>query len=261
MAKLYFIFLFSAFFLLGCEKSDLNPNYPTVIHKLSARTLAQMKTSFFQKNKYLITSLNEFGFCDNFRNSGTAESPPLSTILTQSEAIAIIKNFVSQNAAFTGVNNPNKLTFTQISSSSGYYDGATFWNIRSSFQKINSLDVLSTQIRFLIKNREIIYCIGNWYPNVYLPKKINISQDKAKSVLLNKVVTHTGIAGQKWYVTISVADLNKSTIKLLVIPITTDDRIELHIAWQVNIPGPVHYKIYVDVMTGKILSEQPTIIS
>ncbi len=63
------------------------------------------------------------------------------------------------------------------------------------------------------------------------------------------------------FVTISAADLNKSITKLIIIPITLDDRIELHVAWQFYIPGPVDYEIFVDVMSGEILREQSTIIS
>ncbi len=66
MSIIYILFLFSSFFLISCKKNNPEPNYPTVINKLPASTLTQMKASYFQKNNYLITSLNEFGFCDNF---------------------------------------------------------------------------------------------------------------------------------------------------------------------------------------------------
>jgi hypothetical protein len=35
----------------------------------------------------------------------------------------------------------------------------------------------------------------------------------------------------------------------------------LRVTWEFNIPGPVYYKIYVDVMTGEIVMAVPTIIS
>jgi hypothetical protein len=113
----------------------------------------------------------------------------------------------------------------------------------------------------MIKNREIEYCIGNWYHNIYVPKSFNFDQDKAKAILVNKVVSHTTIGGQQYNVTISATDLNSSITKLKILPLTTDDKIELRVSWQINIPGPVYYKIYVDVMTGDIIGEEPTIIS
>lgn len=85
----------------------------------------------------------------------------------------MVKNFVSRNRSETGVENPNDLNFTQISSSSGY-NGAIGWSI---------------------------------------------------------------------------------------LPVNNDDMIELRVGWLFNIPGPVYYKIYIDVMTGEIIGQEPTIIS
>ena len=56
-------------------------------------------------------------------------------------------------------------------------------------------------------------------------------------------------------------NIDKSTIGLKILPITTNDKIELRVSWLFNIPGPVFYKIYVDVMTGEIIREEPTIYS
>jgi hypothetical protein len=121
------ILLFALMFV-SCEKNDFDSNYPTTFRMVPSETLSQIRTSFSSKNKYLTTSLNEFGFCDYFGD-------PLT------------------------------------------------------------------------------------------------------------------------------ADIDKSTIGLKILPITADDKIELRVAWLINIPGPVYYKIYVDVMTGEIIGQEPTIIS
>jgi hypothetical protein len=47
----------------------------------------------------------------------------------------------------------------------------------------------------------------------------------------------------------------------MVVPIRTGETTELRLAWQVNIPSPVFYLIYVDAMTGQIIKQEPTIIS
>jgi Zn-dependent metalloprotease len=104
-------------------------------------------------------------------------------------------------------------------------------------------------------------CYGNRYPHIYIPGKFTFSQQKAKERLVNRVVSHYTIAAQKYDVKISASDIDKSSTRLVVYPVTKEDRIELRVTWEINIPGPVFYKIYVDVMTGEIINEEPTIIS
>jgi hypothetical protein len=82
----------------------------------------------------------------------------------------------------------------------------------------------------------------------------------AKKTLLNKIVTHYGWGGP-WDVTITNEDLQSSTAGFNVLPIEKEDQIELHTAWLIRIPSPVHYNIYVDAMTGEILRQNPTIIA
>lgn len=265
MTKQFLIFLFAACLLISCEKTDLNysqdGNYPTVINKLSTETLTQLKTSFAQKNKFVVSSINQFGFCDLVEINNSIPSPPVAQLLTQSETITIVSNFASANSAATGVKNAADLKFTSINTDSGYFDGATYWYFRTENQRIDTIEVIYSQIIFHIKNREIHYCAGNWYPEVYIPGHFNIDRDKAKSSLLNRIVWHSTIAGVPYSATVTAASLAASTTRLVILPLITDDKIELRVTWQINIPGPVYYLIFIDVMTGEIVGEQPTIIS
>jgi hypothetical protein len=245
---------------VSCERNDFDSNYPTTFKVYSSETLSQMQTSFSSKNKYLTTSLNEFGFCGFFGDPLIVESPPIQELLTQSEAIEIIKNFVSKNIPETGVENPNDLTFSQISRSSEY-GGAVGWSFKTSYQKVDTIEVMYSVIIFHITNREVTFCVGNWFPDIYIPRKFNISQNNAKTYLIGKVVSHITFVGEKYYVTISKADIDKSTTSLKILPITTEDKTELRVSWQINIPRPVYYIIHVDVMTGEIIGQEPTIIS
>ena len=78
--------------------------------------------------------------------------------------------------------------------------------------------------------------------------------------MLNKTATHYGWGGP-YNVVITSESLQGSTTKLYVLPIEIEDHTELHLTWCINIPAPVHFKIYVDVMTGEVIGEEPTIIS
>ncbi len=266
MMKQFLIYFLLACTLAGCEKKDLlysnDTNYPTVIDKLSSTTLSALRTSYAQKNKYLTSSLNEYGFCSlTDILPGTVDTPPILSMPTQPEAIEIVKSFVSQNSTYTGVENAANLTFSDIFSSSAYWDGASSLVLKSSNQRIDTIEVINSQIIFHLKSRELVYCMGNWFPKVYIPDKFNINREAAKSSLLNKVVWHSTIAGVPYSAKITTESLSASTTRLVVFPYTIDNKIELHVTWQVNIPAPVYYLINVDVMTGEIISEQPTIIS
>ncbi|HEY3390879.1 MAG TPA: hypothetical protein VGK38_14975 [Prolixibacteraceae bacterium] len=266
MTKQFLTFLLFACTLLSCEKNNLNysvdSEYPTVAKKLNSATLSELRTSFAQKNKYLSSSLNDYGFCSLTDIQVSADTPPILSAPTQPEAIETVKSFVSLNPACTGVENASDLTFTQIFSSTPYWDGASSMVLKSANQRIDTIEVINSQIIFQLKSRELVYCMGNWFPKVYIPNKFNIDREDAKSSLLNKVVWHSTIAGVPYSATITAASLAASTTRLVVFPYSkTADNIELRVTWQINIPGPVYYLIFVDVMTGEIIGEQPTIIS
>jgi len=266
MTKQFVTFLFFACTLLSCDKNNLSysgdPNYPTVIQKLNSATHSELKTAYAKKYKYFISTINEYGFCSYYDDVFTpVDNPPLLNPLTQTEATELIKSFVSQNPTITGVKNSADLKLTLSYSDTGFWDNSTYWNVRSANQFIDTIEVLNTQIMFEIKNRELRSCVGNWYPTIYIPGKFNLDRDQAKSSLLNKVVWHSTIAGVPYSATITTASLAASTTRLVVVPYTINNQIELRVTWQINIPGPVYYLINVDVMTGEIISEQPTIIS
>lgn len=113
---------------------------------------------------------------------------------------------------------------------------------------------------FVIRNREVYHCAGNWFPYVYIPEKFFINQDMSKSLLLNREVYQTSWGGLKnGLVKITSEDLNKSSFKIIVKQKKYDDRIELLVAWEINIPDPINYNFQIEVMTGKILQEYSTL--
>ena len=255
------LFLIASIILtFGCEQDNIlvDPNYPTTINKLNYSTLSQNRETYSLRNIYLQTSLNEFGFCAN--GDVSSEIPPILESLTEEEAVETVKNFVATNPYETGVENILELRFDRIFLRSGYTDGSTKWIITSSCQKIDTIEVENTNISFRIRNREVEACTGNWFPEIYIPSSFIFSQTQAKSRLLNKVVEHYNIAGEKYYQTITSGGLESSNITLCILSMTQDECIELRVAWKIWIES-VSYIIFVDVMTGEILSQEPTIIS
>jgi hypothetical protein len=110
-------------------------------------------------------------------------------------------------------------------------------------------------------NGVLVSCEGNWFPEIYIPDKFNFDESEAKTHLVGQDVTHIDIGGQKYYVTITKPDINNIPGELKIVPIRTDNKIELRVTWMFNIPSPVYCKVYADVMTGEIILQVPTIIS
>jgi hypothetical protein len=244
--------------LMSCEKlNGEDPLYPTTIYRLSEEVLLQKRNDFAQRNPNIYTSLSQFGFCAMLAPGGGDGSPGG---FTEEEAIAAVKEFVKRNPEYTGVNNPNDLNFRSISSTVGFND-ALFWHFRTENQIINGTEVDYSEILFHTQNKKLVSCYGNNFPNVYVPKKFNFEVEQAKSQLLGKEIFHWGWGGQYSAGIVTAEHLQQSTSKLIIVPVTTDEKIELRVAWQIYLEGPLHYIFEIDVMTGEIVREMPTIIS
>ncbi len=261
MLKKAIIFLSSVLFMTGCENEWFkDPNYPTTYHKIDSDLLSEMISGLYQENEYLRTSLNEFGFCafTHYDGDRYSNSPPIIDALTESEAKEIVVDFISKNKAITGINNANDISFSRSHLDTGYASGATSWIFTIADQRINTIEILNSTIIIKVLNGELSYFNGNWYPRVYIPKSFNFSSDEAKSILENKVVEHFGWGGP-FEAVVTQESLDKSSVGLVVYPKKAENKIELFITWTVDIPSPVFYIFYVDVMTGNIISSRPTI--
>lgn len=266
MLRNYFLLtILTIIFLSGCRKSEdvfWDANYPTTINKLDDQILNKLKVDFYKNNIYITSSLNQFGFCDLEEIHENSFSPPLLNVLSETEAINKAKDFIEKNKKFLGAPNSLAIDFSRAELSTGiYWDNASWWFLVTKNQKIDTIDVLNTDIRVNIKNQEVVFCVGNWYPSVYIPHDFQVNQSKARSILLGRSVSHITFGGDVYKVKISQGDLDASKINLKIYPVETEDKIQLHVIWAINIPAPVYYLIYVDVMTGEIIGEQPTIIS
>jgi hypothetical protein len=265
LTKILLILSVSAILLYGCEKNtyfvENDPNYPTIIEKISPDQLNKLKLDFAQQNIYLITSLDEYGFCGYSDSPLEALTPPIDTTVSESEAIEIAKEFLSRNSVFTGIENAGAIVYRSIEMTyKRFWDGNRGWHLHTAHQLIDTIEVLNTYIHIDIRGKAVYYCVGNWYPDIYIPKEFNCDSKTAKELLLNKTVTHYGWGGP-CNVVITSESLQGSTTRLYVLPVEIGDHTELHLTWCINIPAPVHFKIYVDVMTGEIIGEEPTIIA
>jgi hypothetical protein len=209
------------------------------------------------KNPYMHSSLNNLGFCDWNGDPLLRGTPPNTGDVSESEAITIIKEFVSKNGSETGISNLEYLHFAKPNKETGYA-GSIIWYFQSQNQKVENIEILNSSILFVLTNRGITTCLHNWYPEVYIPDNFNYDQTKAKAVLVGQQITIGSWGGAETSKTITKNDLSGCSSNLKIMPIVSSDKIELHVCWKINAPN-LSYIFYVDVMTGEIISKGTTI--
>lgn len=262
MRKISFVLtVLSLLFFVGCKNNlevPLDKNYPTTIYKLSDAEYEKAYKEYIAKNPYITSDIDSFGFCSLTKNRSNIIYPPLKTI-TKEEAEKIIKDFITKNPKETGILDVNKVNLN-FSNETFSYDGSQLISFLSENQVVENLELFS-HVVFHVYNGQISFCRGNWYEKVYVPRSFSIDSIQAKLKLNNRTMVHYDIAGNPHYVKITSEYLEKSTSKLKIYPKKYANKIELRVVWEVNIPNPIFYKVYMDVMTSEIISEEPTIIS
>ena len=271
---LVIILLFSAV-LSACEKSSYtqdkessnygdyptstnSEDYPTTYFTLDTTLIKQRRTNYLNNNQYVSSSLNTFGFCDWNGDPKSRGIPPYSGDISESEAKAIIKEFVLKNSSEIGVTNLDNLDFSKSDKESGYR-GSILWYFRTQNQKVDNIEVLNSSILFVLTNEGLTTCLGNWYPDVCVPNSFNFDQSTAKSTLVGQEITYGGWGGGGSSKTINEEDLKDCSMITKIMPVDSSDKIELRICWKIIAPR-LNYFFYVDVMTGELISKGSTIL-
>jgi hypothetical protein len=226
--------------------------------KLDSTLIIQRRSDYLIKNQYLHSSLNTFGFCDWNGDPLMRGTPPYKGDVSESDAITIIKEFVSKNSSELGISNLEYLDFSKPDKQTGYA-GSILWYVRSQNQKVDNIEILNSSILFVLTNKCLTTCLGNWYPEVYIPSSFNLDQVKAKSTLIGQEVSFGSWSGIGTSKTITENDLNGCTFVLKIMPLNYLDKIELRVCWKID-ASSLHYIFYVDVMTGETVMKGSTIV-
>ncbi len=255
------ITVFVSYFLSGCENPEIlkiRDNYPSTYSKLDETSLRKLKSELGIANPFLFQTVNNFGFIGEFR-SEMPSTPPTVTDLNRNEAQAALSKFISDNAAILGIKNREEVSFVRVDSFK-IYDGSLKWVFQTGNQVYKGLEVYNSTVRFHITNGKITWCTGNWYPEIIIPEKYKTNEKTIKSMLSGKVVGHYNIAGQLNTMTISKSNLENAQFSKLIYPLETNKEIKVHVVWEVLVPD-VFFRFFIDVMSGDILQQTPTIIS
>jgi hypothetical protein len=278
--KLFALILPFLALIIACQKDDTDPaeeiknvlktdnalqkvgDYPSVYSILEEASLTSLRDAYGKRNPYMYTGLNNFGFCGFEESDFHRNIPPDTRMEIDEESAAEIFNqFIIKNFAHLGLADSTQSLPGTVNSDDIPSDNSIGWSFESVNQFVNNIEVLDSRIVMHILNGNMLSCIGNWYPHINIPEVFTISADRAKEMLGGRTVVHYSIAGEPFYVTIQTSDLDNSAVRNVIVPVKDEKSIMLRVTWEINIPGPVYYKIYVDVMTGEIVMAVPTIIS
>jgi hypothetical protein len=221
-------------------------------------------TAYKTKNPYLQSDLNLFGFSDITENYTDLPAPPNNRYITRQEAYAIVRNFINLIKLETGITDTTLVEFSGFRQNTAA-DGFVVTYLQTLEQPVDSLSVSFTTIGFRLENDQVVECNNNWFPSVYTPAEFFISPEEAITNLIGKeysLPTMTGSVDGN----VVESDLVGATVRTLIrqypqtVSASTSDMVELRIAYKIHLPA-IFTIFYSDVMDGKILGSEPTIIS
>ncbi len=260
-SKLLILVFFITLMLTGCDENTIlltKQSYPATYNQLDVSKIQELGLRLTASNPYLFQTVNKYGFIGDSRNVFPS-FPPAITSLSKQDARKVVENFISENSDILGVKYTDDVNFIRIDSSI-IYDGTLKWMFQTGNQVFSNLEVYNTGIRFHVTNGKVTWCIGNWYPQIVVPSKFGIGERAIKSMLQGRVVTHYNFAGQPYTLTISNSAAENAEFSTLIYPVQTEEKIEVRVVWKVHVPD-VYFRFFIDVMSGEILAETPTIIS
>lgn len=165
---------------------------------------------------------------------------------------------MSQKIVLRQGSNLENLDFPQSQKDSGY-QGSILWYFHSQNQRVDKIEILNSSITFVLTNKGITTCLGNWYPAVCVPDSFNFDQSKAKFTLIGQEVQYGSWGGVGSSKTIKEEDLKDFSMITVIMPVEYSNKIELRVCWKISAPK-LYYFFYVDVMTGELISKGSTIL-
>ena len=258
------LFACGALLLGSCGVLDFSEEadvYPTTIEKLTPAERNARQEAFVALNDgEVCTPIGDFGFTDWDLGPCNDQPDRRPNALGSGEALSYARTFLVRNERFTGVSDPSELVVKQPS-------GGRV--IKFENQRYQGLEVEDTQIlvdpNWRDSQGRSVAVGGNWYPEIYVPDREAISPEEAQQRLIGTELDYGSPWGE-WILTVSAASFPEhARVDKLILPVTTEDRIELRVVWKVEVypddpdRGP-DFLVYVDTMTGEQLHVSHNIV-
>ena len=199
--------------------------------------------------------IDEYGL---FSFSGTL-SRGNSNITDKNIAVRLAKETVLKYSKYSNVSDTTQLEIDQSTHSSA--PNFTDWVITFKNQKYKGIEVLGTRIIVIVKNQVSQIC-GHHFKEIALPASGIIPQVKLVDLLVGKKLET--MCWTKIEVTLTPEMIINNKIAQNIIWHEVDKGIEFRVAWNVPISTSnndiVSWIVIVDILSGEILSYNPTFI-
>jgi hypothetical protein len=251
-----FVFVLSVL-LYGCEKHPITSDgeqdsrYPTTLYPISQEKIQQLQSEFDSLNNFKICSkINNYGFIGNERYNRVYQNIPIS----RDDAFLLAVNSLLKNAKYVNI----KDSITLLASSHSTYQidvEGTKWKIIFGPQIYCGFEIPYTWINVWIYGNEPYAITGHWYSEAYFPPKYTFNKEDVQKGIIGEGLIWYDIAGKPQEFVVAEESIGEEIVNA-IIPIETENSIELRITWKIPIKFSANFigwHIYIDVMCGEIV--------
>lgn len=258
--------------LLSVEESLAD--YPTIYSSIGFSDLEEMNEEYQSaNNNHICSTLNRYGFTgysELFFENGV--SPCLTREVVRVEMnntdtlVTTAKKSLLKNSSYTGVQDTALLTAAEVLPLYGctICDGPDVnnvpieWKVTFANQKVDSVEVLETEIVVFIDALGVNRIWGNWYPDFEVPGFVIYGYEEVQNNLVGWQIDMRPYTGEEIIYTVKEQDLT-ITPERRYLPIENEGKqqLEIRVCWAI----PINYEndnfegwtAYVDIQEGFLI--------
>lgn len=258
--------------LLSVEESLAD--YPTIYSSIGFSDLEEMNEEYQSaNNNHICSTLNRYGFTgysELFFENGV--SPCLTREVVRVEMnntdtlVTTAKKSLLKNSSYTGVQDTTLLTAAEVLPLYGctICDGPDVnnvpieWKVTFANQKVDSVEVLETEIVVFIDALGVNRIWGNWYPDFEVPGFVIYGYEEVQNNLVGWQIDMRPYTGEEIIYTVKEQDLT-ITPERRYLPIENEGKqqLEIRVCWAI----PINYEndnfegwtAYVDIQEGFLI--------
>jgi len=229
--------------------------YPTVLLSIG-RTKADSIQNSIRSNDFF-SYIDEYGL---FSFSGTLGRGN-SNITDKNVAIRLAKEALLKYSRYSNVSDTSKLEIDEASNYSSSPLHFTDWVVIFKNQKYDGIEVLNTRIIVIVQN-QVSQIMGHHYKSISIPKDGTLPKEKLEKIIVGQKLET--MCWSKIEVTITPEMILKNKIVQNIIWRELNGIIELRVTWNIPISTTnddnVSWNVWVDILSGEILTYSPTFI-
>lgn len=237
----------------ACDLLTVNTEvgeYPTTYHKIDSAELEVLNDEYHsQNNGHICSTLNEYGltgYSEILFEGGESPCTDRETVrieMTNTDTlISSAKRSLLKNSKYTGVEDTSGLELKEMEALPGctICEGPNEnrvnieWKLVFKNQKIDSTEVLDTEITVFLDALGVNRIWGNWYPDIKDPEFIQYGHEEVQTGMEGWQVDMRPYTGSESIYTITEEDLEVSPQKIFL-SVEEGDALKIRACWAVPI--------------------------